>query len=68
MARGRNSSLLSPNAAENLRNLITLPGTQFGRGRWRFAYSGRSLNMGYILLWLLGIPLPIILILALLWH
>jgi len=24
--------------------------------------------MGYILLWLLGIPIPIIIILALLWH
>ena len=28
----------------------------------------RSCAMGYILLWLLGIPIPIIIILALLWH
>jgi hypothetical protein len=29
---------------------------------------GENSNMPYILLWLLGIPLPIILIIALLWH
>lgn len=33
-----------------------------------FARDTGETNMPYILLWLLGIPLPIILILVLLWH
>jgi len=42
-------------------------GTEPIRACWWFTDTG-SEAMGVILLWLLGIPLPIILILILLWH
>jgi hypothetical protein len=47
---------------------INQSGTITGYGCLMGSLPGRNTTVGAILLWLLGIPIPIIILLLLLWH